>query len=177
MVLALWLGLLAMGQAQAQCSTNSAVPASFGTVTSFTVRNTQQRTSTTNAGLSCNGSTLAALSTNNIYGTLSSLNNGHLVSSATGDKIPYTVFADPGYATQLNFGTQYNWAQGQLLNILSLLGGNSAPLPLYLQTATGSTVAAGTYIDTITIHWSSSARWGCSASVFPAPARPRRRFR
>lgn len=162
-VLMLWLALSGALNAHAQCVTDSATPASFGTVTSFVVKSTQQHTSSTDAGVSCNGGTLVLLTTNTIDGIITSANNGNLVNSATGDRIAFSLYADSAHSTPLNFGTQYNWASTQLLNLLGLLGnGGSTPVPLYLQTSAGSNVAAGIYTDTLTVQW----RWNiCDAGV------------
>ncbi|WP_427306051.1 Csu type fimbrial protein [Cupriavidus sp. H39] len=137
----------------AACSVTGAVPATFGSVTSFVVRNASQSTSTTNAGLSCGGALLSVLgSGDHVYATIQSANATKLVAS-NGDTIPYAIFADSGYTVRLNAGQQYDFASGQGLNILGLLGGPGGYLPLYFRTITGSNVAAGVYTDTLTINW------------------------
>lgn len=150
--LMLWLALFGAPYAHAQCAIDNATPASFGTVTSFVVKSTQQRTSSTDAGISCNGGTLVLLTTNTIDGLITSANNGKLVNGATGDGIAYTLYADSSFSTQLDPGTTYNWASSP---ILSISIGGMTPIPLYLQTVTGSNVAAGIYSDTLTVQW----RW------------------
>jgi len=157
-----WLGLAGAIDAHAQCVTTAGSPASFGTVGSFDVENTPQASSSSDAGVSCNGGTLVLLTTNRIEGTLTSANNGSLVGP-TGDKIAYAVYADSSHSTLVKFGTPYNWADTQFVNVLGLFGnGGETPLPLYLQTVAGSVVAAGTYSDTLTIAWSWSI---CDAGV------------
>ncbi|MCA8089370.1 spore coat U domain-containing protein [Burkholderia anthina] len=153
-VLTAALGLLAPLQAHADCAAASPLPAAFGPVTSFDVRNQAQSTSSSNSGVTCGGALAAFLVIgNHIYGTISSATGGKMVGP-TGDTIPYTLYADKNYTTQLNPGTQYDWASTQFLSFLGLGGGSSAPLPLYLRTTIGSNVAAGTYTDMLTINWS-----------------------
>jgi len=146
-------GLFGSLNVHAQCSTSSTTPAAFGTVTSFAVKNQAQTTSSTNAGVTCNGALAAILVVGNtIKGTITSANNGKLVGP-TGDAIPYTLFADKNYSTQINFGATNDWASTQFISFLGFGGGSAVPLPLYLRTVIGSNVAAGTYTDTLTINW------------------------
>ncbi|MBN3787161.1 spore coat U domain-containing protein [Burkholderia sp. Ac-20353] len=146
-------GLLMSASARAGCSVSAARPASFGTVTSFVVANQSQSTSTSNSGLTCSGSLLSLLQFGDqIDATITSANGGRL-GSATGDTIPYTIFADSNYSIVLNTGQTYNWFSSQLLNLLGIFGGPAASLPLYFRTSTGSNVAAGVYTDTLTVNW------------------------
>ncbi|WP_321891684.1 spore coat U domain-containing protein [Burkholderia cenocepacia] len=154
LILTTALGLLGSLQAHADCTATSPQPAAFGTVTSFAIKNQRQSTSSPNSGVSCSGAIGAFLVVGNvIYGTLSSANNGALIGP-TGDRVPYTLYADKNYTTVLDLGTRYDWATTQSLSILGIGGDSSAPLPLYAVTSIGSNVAAGTYTDTLTIDWS-----------------------
>ncbi|AXK63790.1 spore coat U domain-containing protein [Burkholderia sp. IDO3] len=147
------LALLVPLQAHADCTAASPMPAAFGTVTSFVVKNQAQSTSSSNIGLSCSGALATFLVVGNyINGTISSANGG-VLTGPTGDKITYSIFADKNYSTQLNFGQTNNWASTQFLNFIGI-GGGSVSLPLYLRTGVGANVAAGTYTDTLTINWS-----------------------
>ncbi|AOJ02185.1 hypothetical protein WS70_10380 [Burkholderia mayonis] len=150
---ALALSPFAALHAHASCSVVSAAPASFGTVTSFVVASQPQSTSTTSSGLSCSGALLGLFVIGDkINATITSANGGKLVGS-TGDSVPYSTFADQNYSIKLDFGVTYNWASGQLLNLLGIFGGPAQTLPLYFRTIQGSNVAAGTYTDTLTISW------------------------
>ncbi|MDN7673546.1 spore coat U domain-containing protein [Burkholderia oklahomensis] len=150
---ALAFGPFAALHAHASCSVVSAAPASFGTVTSFVAARQPQSTSTTSSGLSCSGALLGLFVIGDqINATITSANGGKLVGS-TGDALPYSVFADQNYSIKLDFGVTYNWASGQLLNLLGIFGGPTQTLPLYFRTIQGSNVAAGTYTDTLTIAW------------------------
>ncbi|MBP5133997.1 spore coat protein U domain-containing protein, partial [Pseudomonas protegens] len=86
------LGLLASVlscTAQALCTTVPTAPAGFGTVSSILVRTTSQPASTTNAGLSCTGSLLSILASNDhFYATITSTTSGMV--GPTGDVISYT---------------------------------------------------------------------------------------
>lgn len=137
--------------AQAQCAVTAANSASFGTVTSFTVRTALQSSSTTNSGLTCSGAIVEGVLANEINMTSSSQNSGNLRSS-TGDAIPYLIYADPNATIQIDPG-RVNWASGQLRSALNIFGGPLQPLPLFFRTIPGANVAAGTYTDTITLNW------------------------
>jgi spore coat protein U-like protein len=153
-----WLGAASVSivfaaSAHANCTVKPATSASFGTSTSFVVKNTAQRTSTPNSGLACTGSLLSLLSTGNyINATITSLNNGRMAAT-NGDKVPYAIFADSAYSIQLNPGTTYDYFSPQLIDLLGIFGGPEVSLPQYFQTATGSNVAAGVYTDTLIIDW------------------------
>jgi spore coat protein U-like protein len=139
--------------ARADCSVVSAAPAAFGSVTSFALESQRQTTSTTSSGLSCSGALLGLLVVGDqIQATLTARRGGRLVGP-TGDLVPYRIYADPDYAIPLDLGKAYNWASGQLLNLLGIFGGPSKLLPLYFQIPAGSNVTAGTYLDTLTIAW------------------------
>lgn len=90
------LGLLASVlsfTAQALCTTVPTSPAGFGTVSSILVRTTSQPASTTNAGLSCTGSLLSILASNDhFYATITSTTSGMV--GPTGDVISYTLYAN-----------------------------------------------------------------------------------
>ncbi|KVL46562.1 hypothetical protein WT01_36460 [Burkholderia cepacia] len=152
-VLTAALGLLGALPAHADCTATSPRPATIGMVTSFAVKNQLQSTSSPDSGISCGGALPALLGPGNtIYGTLSAANNGTLIGP-TGDRIPYTLYADKNHTAGLNFGTRYDWETTQFLNLLGI-GGPSAPFPLYAVTSMGSNVAAGIYTDMLTINWS-----------------------
>jgi spore coat protein U-like protein len=153
--------------AQAQCAVTPANSASFGTVTSFTVRAASQSTSTPNSGLTCSGAVIGQVAGDQINMTASSQNNRGLRSSM-GDAIPYEIYADANATTQIDPGTNINWASGQFRNALSVFRGPSQSLPLYFRTVPGSNVAAGIYTDTVTLNWGwnycrSRSLLGCSA--------------
>jgi spore coat protein U-like protein len=156
-LLVLWLGLFGVIGAHAQtCSVTNGASSSFGSVTSFAVKNTPQQTSATSAGIACGGAALGLFAVSTVDGVFTSLHGGYLLGP-TGDKIPYSIYADSAYSSQVILGTTYNWASMQAFNFAGLFGGSgNVAIPLYLKTITGSNVAAGTYTDTLTVTWNWS---------------------
>ncbi len=159
--LAFALSCAAAPDAHADCSVVAAAPASFGAVTSFVLASQRQTTSTTSSGLSCSGALLGLLATGDlIEATLVSRRGGRL-AGPTGDLVPYQIYADSSRTIPLNPGTAYNWASDRLLNLLGVFSGPSKLLPLYFQIPSGRNVAAGTYLDTLTVSW----RWDYCAGI------------
>ncbi|MFJ2455890.1 spore coat protein U domain-containing protein [Pseudomonas protegens] len=149
-------------QAQALCRTVSTAPAGFGTVSSILVRTTSQASSTTNAGLSCTGSLLTLLATNDhFYATITSGTSGMVGS--TGDVISYTLYADKSTSYPITRGVQFDFARNSIIDLLGLLGSPTVAktVPIYLGTLTGSNVAAGVYTESLSIFWS----WNYCAGI------------
>lgn len=144
--------LIGLTNAWADCQVVAGAPASFGEVTSILVRTTAQDSSTTSSGLSCSAAILEVLGTDYIRATISSPNNSHMMGP-TGDSIGFQIFADSGHTIALTPGTVYDYTSGTLINLLGIFGTPGATLPMYFRTVTGSNVAAGTYTETLTIHW------------------------
>lgn len=151
--LLLLLALMLPGAAQAACSVVSTTPAAFGTLSSIAVRTTSQPSSTLNAGLSCTGSLLSLLTSNDhFWGTVSSTQSG--LVGPTGDVINYTVYANNSTSYPLTRGTAYDFARNGIIDALGLLNGTTPKtVPLYLGTTIGSNVAAGVYTETLSIFW------------------------
>ncbi len=103
------------------------------------------------AGITCDTSFIVLIGGNYLRGTLSSLNNGKLKKG--GQLIGYTAYADSGATVPLTPGVTVDYMQNNLLNVLGLLGGSSAALPLYIKVPSGPIPSIGTYSDTITITW------------------------
>lgn len=139
--------------AEAACTIQAASNSAFGPATSFVVRDVALEGSTTNAGLVCSGAILSVLGTgDHVYATIVSANGGLL--GPGGDVVPYSVYGDSTTSYPIPWGVTYDYASGQLLNLLGLFGGPATALPLFFRTAAGANVAAGVYTDTITIDWS-----------------------
>ncbi|HGM5579758.1 TPA: spore coat protein U domain-containing protein [Pseudomonas putida] len=150
----LGIGLCAVGaQAWSACSVGATVPASFGTINSTLVRTTVQPASTTNAGLSCTGSLLSLLTSNDhFYATITSTSAGMV--GPTGDVIPYTIYANNTTSFPISRGTRFDFAPNGIIDALGLLNGTSPKsVPLYLRTVVGANVAAGVYTETLSIFW------------------------
>ncbi|NBF09930.1 Csu type fimbrial protein [Pseudomonas sp. Fl4BN1] len=152
------LGLLASVlsiPAQAACSTVSTAPAGFGTVSSILVRTTSQSASTTNAGLSCTGSLLSVLASNDhFYATITSSTSGMV--GPTGDVISYTLYANNSTSYPITRGTAFDFARNSIIDALGLLNSPTIPktVPIYMSTLIGSNVAAGVYTENLSILWS-----------------------
>ncbi|MBK5304322.1 spore coat protein U domain-containing protein [Erwinia sp. TH29] len=150
------IGLMAIFlpcQAYALCEVVSTSPAGFGSMSSIAVRTTSQPSSTTNAGLSCTGSLLSLLATNDhFYATVTSTQTGLL--GPTGDVIGYTLYANSSTNYPLTRGVAFDFARNGIIDALGLLGSEvPKTVPIYLGTTIGSNVAAGIYSETLSIAW------------------------
>ena len=152
-----WLygvGLLFSGQAMALCSVVSTVPASFGSISSMTVRTAAQTSSTTNAGLSCTSALISLLvSSDHFYATITSSNTGMV--GPTGDVIGYTIYGSNSTSFPITRGTQFEFggAGGIAQGIGLIAGPGTKTVPLYVSSITGSNIAAGLYTETLYIAW------------------------
>lgn len=149
----LCLALLLPGMAQALCSVVSTTPAAFGSISSIAVRTTTQPSSTLNAGLSCTGSLLSLLTSNDhFYATITSTQSGLL--GPTGDVIGYTIYANNSTSYPVTRSSAFDFARNGIIDALGLLNGTTPKtVPLYLGTTIGSNVAAGVYTETLSIFW------------------------
>ena len=149
----LCLALLLPGMAQALCSVVSTTPAAFGSISSIAVRTTTQPSSTLNAGLSCTGSLLSLLTSNDhFYATITSTQSG--LRGPTGDVIGYTIYANNSTSYPVTRGSAFDFARNGIIDALGLLNGTTPKtVPLYLGTTIGSNVAAGVYTETLSIFW------------------------
>lgn len=160
-IVGLLASLLAL-QAQALCNAVSTAPAGFGTVSSILVRTTSQPASTTNAGLSCTGSLLSLLASNDhFYATITSSTSGMV--GPTGDVIGYTLYANNSTSYPITRGVQFDFARNSIIDVLGLLGSSTVAktVPIYMGTITGSNVAAGVYTENLSIFWS----WNYCAGI------------
>lgn len=151
-------GLIGLGcamQAQAACSIAATVPASFGSVSSMTVRTAAQASSTANAGLSCTQAVLSVLvPTDHFYATITGSAQGGMVGPS-GDVIQYTVYANNTASFPMTRGTAFDFggSGGIAQNIGLVFGPGTKTMPLYLGSLIGSNVAAGLYTETLSIFW------------------------
>ncbi|MFB4393566.1 spore coat protein U domain-containing protein [Pseudomonas sp. LS_1] len=139
--------------AWALCTTSATSPAAFGTINSTLVRTTVQSASTANAGLSCTGSLLSLLTTNDhFYATVTATTSG--LVGPTGDVIPYTLYANNSTSFPITRGTRFDFARNGIIDALGLLNGTTPKtVPVYLRSVVGSNVAAGVYTETLSIFW------------------------
>lgn len=150
----LLLGLLQAGSAMAACSVVTTAPASFGSISSMTVRTAAQTSSTANAGLSCTSALISLLvSSDHFYATVTSAQSGMV--GPTGDVIGYTLYGNNSSSYPITRGTQFDFGgSGGIAQALGLIAGpGTKTVPLYLSSITGSNVAAGLYTETLNIAW------------------------
>lgn len=141
------------GPAWALCSVVTTAPVAFGLLSSIAVRTVSQSSSTLNAGLSCTGSLLSLLTTNDhFYATITSTQSGLL--GPNGDVIGYTLYANNSTSYPITRGTAFDFARNGIIDALGLLG-SVVPktAPIYLGTTIGSNVSAGVYTETLSIFW------------------------
>ncbi|MGL6089463.1 MAG: Csu type fimbrial protein, partial [Pseudomonas paracarnis] len=138
----------------AACSVVSTVPASFGSISSMTVRTAAQTSSTANSGLSCTSALISLLvSTDHFYATITSPQTGMV--GPTGDVISYTIYGNNSTSYPITRGSQFDFGgAGGIAQSIGLIAGPGAKtVPLYLSSITGSNVAAGVYTETLSIAW------------------------
>lgn len=148
------LWLLQAGPAIAACSVVTTAPASFGSISSMTVRTAAQTSSTANAGLSCTSALISLLvSSDHFYATVTSAQSGMV--GPTGDVIGYTLYGNNSSSYPITRGTQFDFGgTGGIAQALGLIAGpGTKTVPLYLSSITGSNVAAGLYTETLNIAW------------------------
>ena len=138
--------------AYAACGTSNG-GASFADSSSYTVQSNGVGQVVTSAGFSCSGSLISVLGSNYAQATITSAGSWRLVGP-TGDRIPYTVSADPGGTYSFaQYGT-VNYMDPTLLSLLTNLNGGTFSPKIYLTVNGSANVAAGTYTDTLTVQWS-----------------------
>ncbi|WP_029615763.1 Csu type fimbrial protein [Pseudomonas sp. PAMC 25886] len=152
-----WLVLVGLGvstPAMAACTVpGTTSPASFGSISSMTVRTAAQTSSTTNAGLNC-GATLISLlaASDHFYATITSATSGMV--GPTGDVIGYTIYGNNSTSYPITRGVQFDFGATGIAQSVGLVSGpGTKTLPLYLSSITGSNVAAGLYTETLSIAW------------------------
>lgn len=132
--------------------TFSNTSAQVATVSSAEVYNNSYQNQA-NSGMACSGIAIGILTSETITSTVSSTtNNFRMVNNdGSGDAIPYALFADANRVNQMTAGRTIDYRSTNLLSIV--LGSGSGTIPIYIQTAAGANVRAGTYTDVININW------------------------
>ncbi|KFX04728.1 spore coat protein U [Pectobacterium betavasculorum] len=110
------------------------------------------------SGFRCTGSILSLVSANTITATIQSDSNpsGATMRMRRGtstDYVPYSLCIDSGCGTLYNIGSTYTWSRTTLLDLFGLFNSPDGTMPLFIRTSTGNNVAAGSYMDTVTIKW------------------------
>lgn len=141
---ALLVCTLLSAPARADCSVYSP-DSSLGTVSSLDLVGSSRRGSAA-GGFYCTGS-LQLLST--AYIRVALVSSDFRLVGPQGAAVPFNLFADSGYTQALKVGQVAQFSAANLLN----LGGIGAGIPLYLSTALGANVPAGTYTGSVTLRW------------------------
>lgn len=104
-------------------------------------------------GLTCTGGALQLLSSATFTVTLTGTTNSLKLKDTSGDTIPYHVYLDNDYSTELSIGQTINLSDVQGLNLLGLFGGPNGSAPLYIRTEAAHFLSAGTYNDALNVKW------------------------
>ena len=148
-LVAVFLGLCA-GGAQA-CTVTPAISTDFGTFCGQSVKQAAIPSQFSRGGLNCQTSAIVLLGVNYIRGKFQSRNNMKLMSGT--NTIAYTASADPGATVAFTQNGTVDYMQNNLLNVLGLLGGSNADLPIYVNPSGGVLPPPGVYTDRITMTW------------------------
>jgi hypothetical protein len=133
------------------CTKTDAVATDFGTFSSQSIKQNAVPSQFSRAGLLCPTSTIVLLGGNYIAGKFQSKNAMKLVSGA--NSISYTASAAPGSVGPYSQNGTVDYMQNNLLNVLGLLGGSNADLPIYIKPVGGALPPPGIYTDKITMTW------------------------
>lgn len=133
-----------------------AASANLGALSSFSISNSAEST-TSSIAVNCgSGSLLSLLSSNYISlqltGASTTAGNRAALTSVTGDSIPLQLCTSDSCNTELTInGTTLTYGSGQLVNVVGILGGLNFSLPLWIRTVPGQSVAAGNYSVTLNV--------------------------
>jgi hypothetical protein len=153
--LAAMLALVAVPATAADCTATPTVTGTLTSQSSATVKAGQTPQLTSRAGLNCPKTILVVLGTTNyVRAKVHSTNNMKLVRSGSGS-LDYVASSDTAQSYKFTQDGTTDYMQNNLLNLLGLLGGSSADLPLYITLKTPAAAPPqGTYTDTLKIDWS-----------------------
>ncbi|MBB4858903.1 hypothetical protein HNO88_002229 [Novosphingobium chloroacetimidivorans] len=152
-VLALLLATLlafSAGSAQA-CTATPSLATDFGTFSAQSVKQAAIPSQFSRAGLTCPTSAIVLLGINYIRAKFQSKNGMKLMNGT--NAIAYAASADPGGAAAFTQNGTIDYMQNNLLNVLGLLGGSNADLPIYVKPSGGALPPPGIYTDRITMTW------------------------
>ncbi len=151
----------------AACTTSSGT-GNFGSLSSFTVASTAQTiTGTTGSGAPaacCRSSAPTPSTRPSPAPPIRWAPRRGCTTPPAAPTCPTASAGDNGCGTVYNVGSTVRWSSTTFLGILGLFNATDGSLPLYLRTATGVTLPAGTYTDTIGLNWA----WHlCAAGIGP----------
>lgn len=152
-LLALVLALIAsvFAMAASACTPTPVVPTDFGTFSAQSVNQSAVPSQFSGGGLSCPTSVIVLLGINYITGKFNSKNGMKLMSG--NNSISYTASAGRNNLAPYTQNGTVDYMQNNLLNLLGLLGGNNADLPIFVKPLGGTLPPPGVYTDQITMTW------------------------
>lgn len=153
--------LLAPVAAHAACQVSNG-SATFAASSSYAVQANSVAQIVAPAGFSCNGSLITVVGSSYARATVTSANGFRLVGP-TGDRIAYAASADANGAYPFTQGGTVDYFNPTLLSLLTILNGGTFSPKFYATIGGGANVAAGTYIDTLTVQWSWNVCHGVGA--------------
>jgi spore coat protein U-like protein len=159
---ALLLGIGLAGAARATCTTVASQTITLPPASSYDILASRLLTASIPAGLSCSGSLVTLLATNNAYATIVSNSGFKMKASKSSDTIPYQISADPGGTSIFTSGAATNYMSSYLLTLLNILSSTSFNPSLYAKVIGAPNVPADVYTDTLNIHWSWSVCSGAN---------------
>jgi hypothetical protein len=157
---ALLVGLFFIGTPAlaAPCAVTASAPMTIGSYTQAAVKGAAVPRVQSRAGLKCPVSVITVLGGNYMRATFSSANwnaTDGLVLKNGSNKIGYSPSLDANGTYPFAQNTTVDYMQNNLLNVLGLLGGSDADLPIFVKTnSLAAMPPLGDYTDTITIAWS-----------------------
>lgn len=153
MAAAVWL--CGVAAPAAACTVSASVTSTLGTYSPAAVQAGVVPALQSRAGIVCPSGVLVLLGGNYLRATFGSTNGFKLVQQGGTVKLPYGASADQAGTTPFVQGATIDYMQNNLLNLLGLLGGSSADVPLFVKPgATATPPPLGSYTDRITIDWS-----------------------
>ncbi|APW38274.1 hypothetical protein RD110_14630 [Rhodoferax koreense] len=144
-----WLALGGLAPAALACTMNE-TGGNLGSVTTFRVKSGAAITSSANFAAGCSGVVLSALGTPAITATIQPSVTGLTLKNGA-NAIPYQVYSNAGMSTSYTGGLVVVNLSGT--NLLTVLGGSGLNVPIFISTAPGANVPAGTYTDTLQVTW------------------------
>lgn len=146
-------GLIAATGAQAACVNNTPLSPDLGSYSGPAVKAGAVAAVSTNAGLNCPSAVVVLLGTNYLKAKFSSANNLTLIRQGGTESFAYTASAAPDGTYAFSQNGTVDYMLNNLLNVLGLLGGTTANVPIYFKPTGGTAPINGVYKDTVTLTW------------------------
>ena len=150
-LLLLCAGLAVAGPAFAACDVTTTVADDLGSASPNALNAGAVPYGAAAGGFGCtNGSLLTLLSGNYLKATVAAGSALTLTSTTTSNTVTYALAAASNGSSPLVPGTATYYVNG---TVLSLLGGNTTSVPVYVKPSAATAIAAGTYKGSVQIRW------------------------